>query len=372
MLPYEVGDIMPRQLLEQRIEALFPGMGKARLRAAALAMAVSHRYALDYIEQAPVIVLLAAAAATSHTMSTASLDFHARKRLSAGFCHWCERHLSLRELMEGLWALTRSHPGPGIYQLRKLKGGALRTAHWRACITLANIDATTLAQIIPLSQTQQTRWLCCLTAWSIRIFQRRGFDRMDVRDQIAEIAFAARLIAERGMSSTYDGEHMADFMAERANYSTRWSTERFMREWSDWSLMRRKVLASDDIAVDYAPLPNDPVTHAGIEFVPLRTHGALIEESAQMHHCVHAYWPDVVAKQSFIFSMRENGERVATLEVRDEVGNAYPCQRAMGPMPIWCVEQIKAAHNRAPPPHARKAASSFVATIDMPSVGAVK
>lgn len=136
LLPYEVGDIMPDVLLKDRLATVFAGHGRETLRTAALVMASSHRYALDYIEQAPVIVLLAGAAVSTRGVFGVSLDHRARKRLAEYFHHKCERKLPLRELMAELWSSSRGHPGPGVYQLRKLKGTALRQAYWNACVTL--------------------------------------------------------------------------------------------------------------------------------------------------------------------------------------------------------------------------------------------
>jgi PcfJ-like protein len=385
VLPYEVGDIMPDVLLKDRLATVFAGPGRETLRAAALVMASSHQYALDYIEQAPVIVLLAGAAVSNQGILGVSLDQRVRKRLAEYFHHKCERKLPLRELMAELWSSSRKHPGPGVYQLRKLKGAALRQAYWNACVMLANIDGMTLAQIIPKGARRQLGWLRCVSAWSKQISMRRDVITPPERigEMIAEMAFSARVIAELGLSTQHEGEEMADFMADRSRYSVLWSSPHFMREWGDWTRMRRKLFAESDAAVDYAPLPNEPVTHAGYEFVPLRSHAALIEESEQMGHCVHSYWRDVVDRQSFIFSVRSTkveNLRVATLEVRDEVGGSWrtPEQLDAGvsfddamagrPMPVWCVEQLKAAHNKPPSKQMREACASFVATIDMPSI----
>jgi hypothetical protein len=65
--------------------------------------------------------------------------------------------------------------------------------------------------------------------------------------------------------------------------------------------------------IDYTPLP----LHwecGSLSFIALQTGKALQAEGAAMHHCVASYWGDVV-DGSRIYSILENGSRVATLEL---------------------------------------------------------
>ena len=50
-------------------------------------------------------------------------------------------------------------------------------------------------------------------------------------------------------------------------------------------------------------------------FVALQTGKVLQAEGAAMHHCVASYWADAVVDGSRIYSILENGSRVATLEL---------------------------------------------------------
>ena len=66
-----------------------------------------------------------------------------------------------------------------------------------------------------------------------------------------------------------------------------------------------------DTVIDYTPLPL-LWEHGGLSFVALQTGKALRAEGAAMHHCVASYWRNVVNGKSRIYSIRENGRRVAT------------------------------------------------------------
>ena len=66
--------------------------------------------------------------------------------------------------------------------------------------------------------------------------------------------------------------------------------------------------------IDYTPLPL-LWEYGGLSFVALQTGKALQAEGAAMHHCVASYWENVAEGKSRVYSIRENGRRVATLEV---------------------------------------------------------
>ena len=69
-----------------------------------------------------------------------------------------------------------------------------------------------------------------------------------------------------------------------------------------------------DTVIDYMPLPL--LWECGdLSFVALQTGKALRAEGAAMHHCVASYWQNVVNGRSRIYSILENGSRVATLEL---------------------------------------------------------
>jgi hypothetical protein len=58
-----------------------------------------------------------------------------------------------------------------------------------------------------------------------------------------------------------------------------------------------------------------PAQVEGYDFMPLDCVAAVAEEAASMKNCVRTYGEDLACNQSRLWSVRRNGERVATLEV---------------------------------------------------------
>jgi hypothetical protein len=69
---------------------------------------------------------------------------------------------------------------------------------------------------------------------------------------------------------------------------------------------------------------------------------------------VHSYWPRVLERESFIFSIRKGAESLATLEVCDTTKRCPKVE----------LSQIRAARNKKPPKEVREAALSFISMIN--------
>lgn len=68
-----------------------------------------------------------------------------------------------------------------------------------------------------------------------------------------------------------------------------------------------------------APFPEPWIAQEilnGVEFIPLLSGQELFEEGKAMHHCVGTYASFVTNGKSYIYSVRKNGKRVATLELK--------------------------------------------------------
>ena len=100
-----------------------------------------------------------------------------------------------------------------------------------------------------------------------------------------------------------------------------------------------------DTVVDYAPLP--PLwEYGGLSFVALQTGKALRAEGAAMHHCVASYWDDVI-DGSRIYSILENGSRVATLELTSRP-TQHKGPKRIGQHSRYQVSQLGGARKLAP------------------------
>jgi hypothetical protein len=124
---------------------------------------------------------------------------------------------------------------------------------------------------------------------------------------------------------------------------------------AQWHEAVASHMTGPDLAL---PPPWYPAAKVGdLEIVPIEDSGELYREGAAMHHCVGTYADDVRAGWLYVYSVRRDGERVATLALaRDRTGtkaqlyqlrgpcNAEPSQaiasavqrwlRALGPLPV--------------------------------------
>ena len=77
-----------------------------------------------------------------------------------------------------------------------------------------------------------------------------------------------------------------------------------------------------------------------------------------MHHCVATYWKDVANGGSRIYSIRENGKRVATVELDNRLipykwGTSH-----------YRMRQLSGPRNARPAPKVAEAVGSFVEEIN--------
>ena len=96
-----------------------------------------------------------------------------------------------------------------------------------------------------------------------------------------------------------------------------------------------EAVASNMTGPDLAlPPPWYPAAKVGdLEIVPIENSGDLYREGASMHHCVGTYAPDVRAGRLYVYSVRRDGERVATLALaRDQTSTKAQLESASRPV----------------------------------------
>jgi PcfJ-like protein len=85
------------------------------------------------------------------------------------------------------------------------------------------------------------------------------------------------------------------------------------------------------------PNPWYPAARLGdYEILPIEDAASLYREGTAMHHCVGTYGDQVQLGSTYIYSIRRNGERVATLALGRDGGRAY-------------LDQIRGPCNTDPP-----------------------
>jgi hypothetical protein len=125
-----------------------------------------------------------------------------------------------------------------------------------------------------------------------------------------------------------------------------------------------------DTVIDYTPLP--PLwEYDGLSFVALQTGKALRAEGAAMHHCVASYWQNVVNGRSRIYSILENGRRVAALEVTGRLtqykgpnATLTASVRGIGQHSRYEASQLVGPRNSRPAAEIVKAVGTFVEEIN--------
>jgi chromosomal replication initiator protein len=220
---------------------------------------------------------------------------------------------------------------------------------------LSGIPASTLAQSMPKVPGDQHQWLQCLERW--RSHMARHFHDKDLF-----LDWAAANV--RDLQARRSATDIADFAGRnRATFNTRWSFAQARAASERWhaELARRPFGAAASRAdwtelIDYAPLPSH-FEIGGFAFHALQTREALYDEGARMHHCVRLYSDRVAQGSSRIYSVRQDGRRIATLEL-------VRTTRARTATHRYVLAQLKGPHNSQPPRPAAAAAAAFVAHVN--------
>ncbi len=305
------------------------------LHGPATVLAAAHEAAIDYLTQAPVLVVAVAA------KSDLALREH-RERTAAHFKVVCSVRPRLRDVMR--------HYGLAP-QLRALSGQALRLDHHRLLKALSEVPPSRLAQTIPDTPAEQTEWLAAAEDWR-RVALRITPDT----DWI--VAWAAGTSCHHRTENSYDKGLLIDFACHnRDAFDTSWSIDEAGLASARWhEAIARQIYEAgctdEQLAAvaNYGLLP-DQVILDGHTFMALRTRPLIYQEGRAMHHCVATYAEAVFAGRCWIYSVKRGDDRIATLELRP-AANGY------------ALAQIRAHCNRPPPAETTVAAVRFVAGVN--------
>lgn len=351
-----------------RADKLYP-RGK---RALARLIARSSRHAIGYLEQCPALIVFASwgydAKGQKHRVMIAN-------RVSIA----CKSGPKLRALIEEFG---------GCYPARKLRGSVIFSRHFKTIMDLRKLPPSVVAQAIPEKHGQQALWLDAIRELSIyRLPENR-------RDEIWEWAFKALSAAIVGVrvegaarpevhvSTIFDyfvrGNHPivpAWTWQNALDASARWHAE-LARRTNEEKFLKQHGIAFDE-KVDYGRLP-ERVEIMCYEFLALRSAEELYEEGRAMKHCVGSYAPDVIRGTSRIYSIRQHGCRIATMEIvptRIKVTVPIDLERVPGDfekvgkrtretVPLHKLIQIKSVCNSPPPQSAAAAVELFLDRIN--------
>ena len=340
----------------------------------AVMLACCGRYAIDYLDQAPIFVV---ALAGDHVPKERKM----RHLLANRFKSIIDNGPKLRTLF-GLFQLP--------IQYRVLRSGVLNLKHMRAlkAIAKSGITPSQLAQAIPAKKKGQKKWVDGIRAWELAMGDVQNEEH---RRQL--MIWGAIHVSESAGGGRAPWDSIADlghfaggrigrtyFPDFQIGFDVNWTWAQAQLKQQEWHLHLRDALAGaamsdrlgDLFENDYAPedAPADGrLDH--YEFIGLRNGRALFEEGAIMRHCVADYADRVLAGQCVIFSVRDRRKerdgtflRVATVELRpavvmakEEFADRFLGAESKGRQ--WTVVQLRAAGNHRPLPEVAAAVAKF-------------
>lgn len=318
---------------------MFPNQGVSGLAAL---MASVHARGLDYLKQAPVLVLLASRGKKHRTKAD-------RLYIATRFGSLCHRGPKLRDALAEYGA-----PLP----LRKLLPFALTPTRFAAVEVLCRVGASPLSQAIPAKPGAQATWLRAIVEW-IDHLRRRRLDPRTMTEWFAVESGRALPVMPAGWARAVTD--VADFAAAPGTaFNMRWTLPQAKAAAERWHAELAKLDAEAGFLkthgigwedeIDYGKLPTESRI-GGLTFLALRSGATLYAEGRAMRHCVGAYSRSVVAGHSRIYSLRQGDTRIATLELQPSKGRFEPVQ-------------LKGPCNAVVPAVVRDAAYQFVARLN--------
>lgn len=336
-----MSDVIEDQLLARARKAV-PNQG---LTGIVVMAAKQHRFAIEYIEQAPVLVIGATFGSKSKKLTLNETAYIA----------WRFRRIEGMKLKAAMAEFHLPYP------LRKLRSTAIAPSFAFVIWQMRTVPPSSLSQSIPEKVNHQRAWLNAVNEALTRAV-RRG----RVLPQGAMEWLVTRLGGATPTRYSYRqlGRHAADIadmltggrfnpvwtFDEAINAHARWAADQAKRE--SLSGFVAKYGVDLDHEVDYSPQPNAAMMIEHYEIVPLRSGDALIEEGAFMRHCVPTYMRDILDTKSCLYSIRTDGKRVATLEV------------SSGYAPVT-IQQLKGPCNAAVTKAVMQVAQEFAAKISV-------
>lgn len=313
-----------------------------RVQPLAVMMARTGRYAIEYMEQCPALIVFAQWGVVPKTQ---------RERLvvAARFGSAVSRGLKLKDMM-------REFNGP--LQARQLASRVCIPSNFRAILDLRQIEPSDLAQAIPEKSKQQAEWLRSLRLW--KYHNDRDFGSDETRRRLhwdwfvkaaGAHAKAGHRIPDSAPLTIMDMLHRsrparielnpAWTLAGALAAAERWHEETTRRN-HEASFLARNGFGFEQQR-DYAPLPHE-ASFGKYTLTALRSGMALFTEGRDMRHCVASYVRDVMIGQSRIYSITAEGRRVATMELLPH-GELYSIRQLVGPANQKVSNDVRAAAN---------------------------
>ena len=300
-------------------------MFKKSLQLPAIIMATRSRYAIETIQQCPILVL---AATKTGWRSNAGAD--ARERLAKTFGYALSEKRSIKKIMK-FYDVN--------YGLRHISS---RIMDKNLCNLLFHamslVSSSVVSQNIPKGLSSQRHWVANLKRW----YDSHEAEQLD-SDKALLMDWAIKNFQAKPMDLNPD--EMADFITYNwESFNFKWSLKRLMDETDNWhhqltqdseAVAAQKFMRANQVSFDHEfdmGILNDfkNVSIQGIDFVLLNSARDLYLEGKEMVHCVYSYMNQVANKTSGIYSIRIDGKRVATMEIKRKADGEIYCPQVYG------------------------------------------
>lgn len=276
----------------------------------AMLLAVMHEHALDYLQQAPVLVLGVAGRRTKRLRPIEA------QMLAYRFGPLIRKGTRLKTLMAEFGL-----PLP----MRKLGAGQITTL--RSMLLLDRLalmlSPSELSQAIPDDPAAQAQWMAAIEAFDAAATGRVAMRAMGRAVYAERFAWAAPALARAiaAGEAVTNAADMIDYLVSAGRpFNARWSWLRaselsalWHRDHAAAAAENARIGFAPDRRFDFAPFPETATVH-GLEFVALRSVLELRDEGRKMHHCVGSYHAELSAGHRF-YSIRRGGQRLATAQL---------------------------------------------------------
>lgn len=326
------------------------------LRTTAQAMLRADPFAEDYLRQAPIIVY-------GFYLKRGFLSWWGSNgAVTTGFREMLARSRRLRDIMAELGL-----PWP----LRKLEAEIIGSSALAIISMFVEAQPSTLGRVLSRGAEHQRRLRHALhPCYELRYL--RGRRVPELSDWFVGGA-SDRLTCGHSILIQSETREIVDFLIHGGVVDVRWSWADALAAVRRWhselatERARREAAETREVA-DYGALPLRLVVD-GFEFVALRTRLDLYDEGKELAHCVASYWPKLRDGSSRIYGIRQDGRRLATMEIgptlaQELYGDATfflvgkeMTRKAIDARPALEIRQIQGYDNTRPPEAVRIAAA---------------
>lgn len=303
----------------RRAYKIYPNQGVHPL---AWLMARTHRFSIDYMEQAPALLVFASWGSEARRYSERAL-------IASRFGSPVSRGEKLRDILREFHA-----PLPVL----KIVGSACIKANYAPILALRKVPPSDLAQAIPEAPGQQLAWLRFLRTW-LEYCGRLSFMADFDRKWLWAVKAGGLAIREGMPKLESRVGDLFDFLERGRNeLNIDWSMrsafaamERWHRDLAE-KADHEKFLQQHGFAFtderNYEPLPHQ-CSVDDFTFIALRSGLELFVEGKAMRHCAASYVREVMLGGTRIYSMRKGEDRVATIELHPR-GERFVLAQAKG------------------------------------------